>query len=282
MTAFTVERGLSPWRKIALSTWATGGEASIYGWIDVDATRLGAYIEAARSQTGVRLTVTHLVGKAAAMALAESPSANAVVSLGRLKRRESVDVFFSVVTDGGKGLAGQKLREVDRLSVVDVARKLSRDVGRIRDTGDSDLQRSQKLLFRLPSGALGTVMKAVGAATFDLGVDLERHGIPADPFGSVVVTNVGVFGIEQGLGPLIPHGRTAALLTVGKIRDRVLAVNGKPEVRPVLTLGGTFDHRVVDGHTLGLISARLREILEDPARALDADAGDYLQAEMRN
>ena len=66
------------------------------------------------------------------------------------------------------------------------------------------------------------------------------------------------------------HGRTAALLTVGKIRDEVIPIDGRPAVRPVLTLGGTFDHRVVDGLELGRISVRLREILEDPAKHLGA------------
>jgi pyruvate dehydrogenase E2 component (dihydrolipoamide acetyltransferase) len=80
----------------------------------------------------------------------------------------------------------------------------------------------------------------------------------------VIVTNVGVLGIEQGFAPLIPAGRTAALLTLGQVRDKVIAVEGRPEVRPVLTICGTFDHRVVDGAHLGKISSTLERVLEDP------------------
>jgi pyruvate dehydrogenase E2 component (dihydrolipoamide acetyltransferase) len=267
---------MSPWRKVALSTWTNGPEASIYGWIDVDATNLLARVEALRASSGARVTATHLVGKAAAMAISETPSANAIVSLGRVRQRESVDVFFSVATDGGKGLAGQKLRHVDHMTVVDIARALDKHVDRIRGDRDTPLQRSQRTLMRLPSPVVRAAMHAVGVATFDLGLDLERWGIPADPFGSVVVTNVGVLGIEQGFGPLIPHGRTAALLTVGKIRDRVVAIAGEPVVRPMLTLGGTFDHRIVDGHALGKIGARIRELLEESAA--DADAPPISEA----
>jgi pyruvate dehydrogenase E2 component (dihydrolipoamide acetyltransferase) len=93
--------------------------------------------------------------------------------------------------------------------------------------------------------------------------------VPFDTFGTVVVTNVGVLGIEQGFAPLIPTGRAAALITVGKIRDKVIAVAGEPRVRPVLTLGATFDHRIVDGHHLGRINERLQAILEAPAEHLD-------------
>jgi hypothetical protein len=55
------------------------------------------------------------------------------------------------------------------------------------------------------------------------------------------------------------------MLTVGKIRDKVIAVDGQAVVRPVLTIGGTFDHRVVDGVHLGKISAALTRVLSAPA-----------------
>ena len=44
----------------------------------------------------------------------------------------------------------------------------------------------------------------------------------------------------------------------------------KAPVRPVLTLSGTFDHRVVDGYHLGRIAKTLRNVLENPARFLGA------------
>ena len=107
------------------------------------------------------------------------------------------------------------------------------------------------------------------ALMFDLGLDLAKLGVPFDPLGSVIVTNVGVLGVEQGFAPLMPQSRTPALFTVGKIRDKVIAVEGRPAVRPVLTLGGTFDHRIVDGAHLGKISRTLKRILEAPAEHLD-------------
>ncbi|MEZ4442036.1 MAG: 2-oxo acid dehydrogenase subunit E2 [Polyangiaceae bacterium] len=46
------------------------------------------------------------------------------------------------------------------------------------------------------------------------------------------------------------------------------AVAGRPTVRPVLTLGATFDHRIVDGNQLGRLQATLRRCLESPAEHL--------------
>lgn len=260
MKGFSVEPS-NTWRTVAMATWASQAEASIYGWLDIDVSLLMPRLAEARPD-GVKLTLTHAVGKAVALALAETPAANAVISRGRVLRRESVDVFFSVATNGGKGLAGQKLRGVDGMSLGDIARDLGNSVSRIRERGDTPMQKSQKLLGYVPKPLLSPLLHGIGALSFDLGLDLGRVGVPTDPFGSAIITNVGTLGIEQGFGPLMEHGRTAALITVGLVRDKVVAIEGRPEVRPVLTLGATFDHRVVDGYTLGKLSSTIRRSLE--------------------
>lgn len=267
--AFESAHRLPTWRKVAASTWRASDDPSIYGWMDVDVSALLDYVARLRASTGVRVTVTHVVGKAVAMAFADCPESNALVSWGRLLRRPTVDVFFSVAVGDGKGLAGAKVTAADGRSLVDIAHALTGDVERIRGRKDTPLQKSQQGLRRLPAPLLGPLMRAVSAISYDLGVDLSSVGVPFDIFGTVVVTNVGVLGIEQGFAPLIPTGRAAALITVGKIRDKVIAVDGEPRVRPVLTLGATFDHRIVDGHHLGRISERLHTILASPDQHLD-------------
>lgn len=265
-------RSLPTWRRVALASWQAADDPTIYGWLDIDATKLLAYVQAQRERGHAGVTLTHVVGKAAALALSEVPECNVVVGRRGLWQRGSVDVFFSVALDGGKNLAGTKLSAVDGMSVPEIAAALAKRVEEIRVAKSSPIQRSQSVLAKLPQRLLRGVMHASTSLYFDYGLDLSALGIVKDPFGSIVVTNVGVLGVEQGFAPLIPAGRTAALLTVGKVRDKVIAVGGTPQVRPVVTLGGTFDHRVVDGAHLGKIASRLREILEAPGAEL-ADLG---------
>ncbi len=59
-----------------------------------------------------------------------------------------------------------------------------------------------------------------------------------------------------------------AILGVGRIQERVVAVNGQPAVRPMMTLTVTFDHRAVDGAPAAQFLACLKELLENPARLL--------------
>jgi 2-oxoglutarate dehydrogenase E2 component (dihydrolipoamide succinyltransferase) len=51
-----------------------------------------------------------------------------------------------------------------------------------------------------------------------------------------------------------------------KIQDRPMAVGGKIEIRPMMYLALSYDHRVVDGKEAVTFLVRVKEALEDPAR----------------
>jgi pyruvate dehydrogenase E2 component (dihydrolipoamide acetyltransferase) len=268
MARFHVDRRLPAWRRVALSTWRRGDDPTIYGWIDIEASALQAYVKRLRETSGAKVTVTHVIGKAIALAFAAHPECNGVVSMGRFKRRDSVDVFFQVALDGGRDLSGAKVVGADRLGVPDIARALDAQATRIRESKDTALQKSQSIMKRVPPAVLAPVLRLSEALMYDAGLDLSALGIPFDPFGTVMVTNVGVFGIDHGFAPLLPIARIPALLTVGAIHDAVVPVNGEPAVRPVLTIGGTFDHRVIDGYGVGKLATVLRRVLTNPEAEL--------------
>jgi pyruvate dehydrogenase E2 component (dihydrolipoamide acetyltransferase) len=93
-----------------------------------------------------------------------------------------------------------------------------------------------------------------------LGVD-ELQG------GTFTISNLGMFGIDQFSAIINPP--QAAILAVGRIADRVVAVDGKPKVRPMLTLNLSSDHRVVDGARAARFLDHLARLIEDPMRLLD-------------
>jgi pyruvate dehydrogenase E2 component (dihydrolipoamide acetyltransferase) len=104
-------------------------DPQIYGDLEIDAGALLDFIEDARARSGVRLTVTHVVGKAVAHALGEHPELNTYLSRGRFVEHESVDVFFVVAVEDGRDLSGVKVRGADR-SRSSRSRKSSRDASR--------------------------------------------------------------------------------------------------------------------------------------------------------
>src|SRR5213594_2879922 len=71
-----------------------------------------------RRETGVRVTVTHLVARGIALALRQFPHLNGVVARGRIMLRDTVDIFLQVATDGGGDLSGFKIARADEKSVL--------------------------------------------------------------------------------------------------------------------------------------------------------------------
>lgn len=270
---------LPAWRKLALGTWRAPTSPAAYGVLDLDCENALAWAARVRETSGEKVSLTHVVGKAAAMAIAAAPETNGFASLGRLMLRSSVDVFFQVAFfDGDDGLprgtdaearrdanlAGAKVDQADAKSVVAIARELRERSRAIRTRSHDATVRATELVGRLP-GPLTSAAAHLGAfLSFDLGLDLRRAGIPLDPFGSCMVTNVGVFGIEGAWAPLVPYSRTPICITLGAVREVPAVVEGRIVARRHVSIGVAFDHRVLDGYHAGVMARRFQEVFANP------------------
>ena len=85
--------------------------------------------------------------------------------------------------------------------------------------------------------------------------------------GTVTITNIGTLGVDTGT-PIINPGEVA-IIAFGTVRQRAWVVDGEVVPRYVTTLGGSFDHRVVDGDQCARFMADVASILEEPALLLD-------------
>jgi pyruvate dehydrogenase E2 component (dihydrolipoamide acetyltransferase) len=81
--------------------------------------------------------------------------------------------------------------------------------------------------------------------------------------GTFTISNLGMFGVDAFHA--IVNTPQAAILAVGRILDKVVAVNGAAVVRPTLTLTLSFDHRVVDGAEGARFLDTLAALVEEPA-----------------
>lgn len=81
--------------------------------------------------------------------------------------------------------------------------------------------------------------------------------------GTFTISNLGMYGVDAFLA--IVNAPQAAILAVGRIAERVVPVDGEPAVRSVLTLGLSFDHRVVDGARGAEFLDTLASLVEEPA-----------------
>lgn len=269
MSPHFVPASPSTFRRIAAAMWSRPSDPTIYGYIDLDATSLLERIAELRA-AGVEATVTHLVTWAVARAFAEHPEQNARVRLGgKIERRTTVDLVVSVAT-GTSDLSAARVEAAEQLTLPELVAELRRKVSETRRGDDSDMQRSRSLVGRLPWFLARPALRLADLVGNELDLDLPGLGMPRDPFGTAVITNVGMFGIDTAFAPFVPMGRSAMLLLVTEIRDRPVAIDGQVVVRPVLRLCASFDHRVIDGRQAGALAASIREALEAPAAKREA------------
>ncbi|MGA8343362.1 MAG: dihydrolipoamide acetyltransferase family protein [Candidatus Sulfotelmatobacter sp.] len=90
---------------------------------------------------------------------------------------------------------------------------------------------------------------------------------PADiADATFTLSNLGMYQVDQ-FSAIITSPQ-AAILAVGRIADRVVAVQGQPAVRPMMTLTVSCDHRVADGARAALFLSDLAEVIREPAKSL--------------
>jgi pyruvate dehydrogenase E2 component (dihydrolipoamide acetyltransferase) len=90
---------------------------------------------------------------------------------------------------------------------------------------------------------------------------------PADlAGGTFTISNLGMFKVDSFTAIITPP--QAAVLAVGAVSDRVVARDGKPAVRPIMTLTLSSDHRVIDGARAAAFLNDLVQAIHEPAKWL--------------
>jgi pyruvate dehydrogenase E2 component (dihydrolipoamide acetyltransferase) len=181
--------------------------------------------------------------------------------------------------------AARELNPEVRITVTDVLAKLcAQALMRHRDV---NVQFGEDALLRFPTANIGIAVAApqglvvpvlrsveqrtlaeVAVARADAVGRARDNRLTAQDLedGTFTISNLGMFGIEQFVAVLNPP--QAAILAVGATIDTPVVRAGVVEVRPVMTMTLTVDHRAVDGATGADFLRTVKQFIEDPALAL--------------
>jgi pyruvate dehydrogenase E2 component (dihydrolipoamide acetyltransferase) len=258
-------------RKLAIASWSSPREGNIYGKMTVDATHALAYIKELRETTGERVTITHLVGKAVAEGLVACPDLNGVIRLGSFTPHKTVDIAYLVALTEGANLAKAKIENADKKSVTDISRALRELAEKLRKGKDETFEKSQGPLKLLPTWMIRPLVFFTGYLASVWGVNLKGLGLEPYPFGSAIVTSVGMMGLDEGFAPPTPWAYVPLYVVVGAIREQPAVVDGEVVIQPQLTVTATLDHRFIDGAQGAILAKRFREIMANPWQ-LDGNA----------
>ena len=228
-----------------------------------------------------------------------TPSRDTLSSIGKLMAQRTTESWTSVphfflqreVDASGLNAArathgpevdrshGVKLTHTDLLVAL-VARTLAKHPRVNASWIDEGIQLNAETNVSIAMAVEGGVVSAVvsNAAGKSLGeIAAERRDLteraranrlrPADlSGGTFTISNLGMFDIDSFSAIITPP--QAAILAVGRIADRVVAVSGAAAVRPVVSLTLSSDHRVLDGAKAAAFLRDLAQAIEDPETVL--------------
>ncbi len=205
-------------------------------FVDVDASRTMEFVKrlkVSRDFEGIKVSPLLILAKAVIWAAARNPSVNATW----------------VDNADGNGNAEIQVKHYMNLGIA-AATPRGLMVPNIKDAQDLSLKELALALNELATKArAGKTQPA------------EMQG------GSLTITNIGALGIDTGT-PIINPGEVA-IIAFGTIKQKPWVLDGEVIPRWITTLGGSFDHRVVDGDLSARFMADVAAILEEPALLLD-------------
>lgn len=267
------KKQLSSFRKLAIGTWRTAYDPTVYGTMTLRMEKALDYIDKFRQRTGVRLTVTHLVVKACAEALRRCPDANAILRFNKIYLRKTVTISVLVVqTDQGDGkvdLTAAKIENADQKSLLQIAGEMEATVRKVRDRKDQALEKGKGTVGLIPFMMMNWFLKLLSFFMYTLNIDLSSLGMPKDAFGGLTVTNVGSLGLDTAYVPLVPYTRTPIFVAPGMVKDAAVVDDGKVVAGKVMNVNASFDHRFIDGHHASVLSKTCREMIERPFEFFD-------------
>jgi pyruvate dehydrogenase E2 component (dihydrolipoamide acetyltransferase) len=214
------------WRIMAermTASWTTAPH--FYLVREVNVSRLVAWLEKARKQTGAHVTYTDLLVKLVTAAISQHPAVNASWKDGAIVRNADINIGLAVAIDDG--LVVPVLHRADTLSLAELA------------------TRREDLVSRAQAGKLRPP-------------DIQGSGF--------TISNLGMYGVDAFNAIVNPP--QAAILAVGRIADRVVAVSGQPAVQPTMVLTLSCDHRALDGARGAQFLGALAELIEEPLALL--------------
>jgi pyruvate dehydrogenase E2 component (dihydrolipoamide acetyltransferase) len=217
------------------------------GLLEVDMSRPRALLGQLRDR-GVPVTFNHVFVRAAALALAQNPKLHLLVAGTRRVYPERVDIGLSVAIDSFYAPV-MILEDAARKTLPALVEEITRRTPEVREKAERDL--------RFMRG-VGRLVPFAWLRRLILRLLFNRLAFRRQLVGTFQVSCVPTLDTPV---PLVVTA--AAVLGVGRVRDRVVAIDGQPAVRPTVVLSCTLDHKAWDGIRTAQFMNAVRKILEE-------------------
>lgn len=264
---------LTTYQKLAIGTWKDAKDPSIYSSLDIDYSKAKELCDKIFQENQIKITPTYIVAQAAALIFVVRPQLNVMLRGGLIYRRDIVSFSFLVAMDAVENkkkifnLSNCVVHDMSQYGLIDLYKKLKDKITLTKNNESNNARVQNTLLGRIPSPLMKYFLNMSSFVMYFLNIRLK--GVPYDPFGALMISNLGQIGIDNAFIPLVPYAKSPMFLAIGLVQARPVATKDRQVVvRDILKLNATIDHRYIDGKSLAIMKKMLDVILEDPARWL--------------
>lgn len=241
-------------------------EAIVFFEQKVDVTRIQEFLKQFRERTGLHATYLHLLIWGAAKTIKERPRLNRFTVGGRLFQRRGIWITYS----GKKAKSDEHplfvvKREINPdWTFEELVKQVEGGLKEGRSEKPSYTEKELSFFLRLPPFFLNLFVK------FQMLLD-ELGLLPGffyrnDPmYASAFIVNLGSIPMDAGFHHLYEYGNIPFFVLIGKVQNEVVAgEDGKPAVKPIITIRYSYDERVEDGFYCAKALELLKVRLENP------------------
>ena len=269
----------SKFRRLALGSWSSPDNPTIYGVLELNVEAALAHLEKLRTRTEEKVTITHFLGSMLAKTLKLHPELNCELRFGKFYPRTSVDISFQVAIEDESAdlglkhrhdLSGALVRNADQKSILEIAEELNRSARKIRNAHDPGFSGIKRISGWIPGFLQSAAVSVIKWIISGLNLWSPVLGIPKNAFGSLMVTNVGSLGLDFALPALFPPAAVPAIIAVGAIYKAPVyetdpdGIVTRTRLERHIRLCGAFDHRYIDGLHASRIARDMRRFTEHP------------------
>lgn len=215
---------------------------------DVDMTATRALIERARAH-GTKLTYTHVIVRATALALARHPELIRIVLGRKLVYPSTLDLSLSVSSEASMSAEPTiVLQDTTRKDLLEISEEIRREAAAVRATAAESQDQARRLVRVIPFGFLRRWL----VRRMRTRMDLFRSKVGTFHITSVPRLQCAVPLVFPGIGGL----------SISRVEDRVVARDGVPVVLPMTVLGMVGDHLVWKATEASTVIEEIKKILE--------------------
>lgn len=255
---YSGKESMSPWRKVSIGSWKPTGDSSIHAFEEFDVEPALKWCES----NGVGINAFWI--KAVAKTIEKEKRVNSVIRFGRMYHRANIRIFYHILPSLKRDdLSGALLDEAESRTVKEVEEDLNNQIQLIKAQKD-DFTRSKRTFRRLHPIFSRPLLNLLSFTMYGLNIYPPMAPSQRDPFGSIMITNIGSLRLTKACTPIAPYTRIPMVIALGKVEKRPIVHDDSVHITSMMSVGFTFDHRILDGIHFSRFIQVLRAYIENP------------------